>query len=273
MTGVQTCALPILGLDSMATQDASSVAITGGSVTGITDLAIADGGTAASNVVNATRNLGAVRTQTVSWYPSAQASGLFGLQSATHAGSFAAAFVNGYFCASASITGTTSAYGWYNSGLYWYLGGYPFAESTIQLGATANQRVYSACMFISLYSGSRSGIPAGIGFAFDQPAGDSTWQLVTSTGAARGAVDTGVTVTANTWYQLRWELSGTTITWWIWSSASNPTMSGVTPVTGTASPATLPSAQASGIQIGYGQPSSASTLAIRVFQAQVGQLV
>ena len=38
-----------LGLGDMATQSASSVSITGGSVTGITDLAVADGGTGASS--------------------------------------------------------------------------------------------------------------------------------------------------------------------------------------------------------------------------------
>jgi len=39
-----------LGLGTIATQDASSVSISGGSVTGITDLALADGGTGASLV-------------------------------------------------------------------------------------------------------------------------------------------------------------------------------------------------------------------------------
>ena len=39
-----------LGLDTMSTQPASNVAITGGSVTGITDLTIADGGTGASTL-------------------------------------------------------------------------------------------------------------------------------------------------------------------------------------------------------------------------------
>jgi hypothetical protein len=47
-----------LGLGSMATQAAGSVAITGGSITGITDLAIADGGTGASTAANARTNLG-----------------------------------------------------------------------------------------------------------------------------------------------------------------------------------------------------------------------
>ena len=41
-----------LGLGTIATQDASSVAITGGSITGITDLAVADGGTGASTAAD-----------------------------------------------------------------------------------------------------------------------------------------------------------------------------------------------------------------------------
>jgi hypothetical protein len=46
-----------LGLGSIATQDASNVTITGGSITGITDLAVADGGTGASTAANARVNL------------------------------------------------------------------------------------------------------------------------------------------------------------------------------------------------------------------------
>ena len=44
--------------DSMARQASSNVTITGGSITGITDLAVADGGTGASTTANARTNLG-----------------------------------------------------------------------------------------------------------------------------------------------------------------------------------------------------------------------
>ena len=47
-----------LGLGSIATQEADNVAITGGSITSITDIAIADGGTGASDITTARENLG-----------------------------------------------------------------------------------------------------------------------------------------------------------------------------------------------------------------------
>jgi len=53
-----TTARTNLGLEGMALQDPTDVAITGGSVTGITDLAIADGGTGASTAAAARTSLG-----------------------------------------------------------------------------------------------------------------------------------------------------------------------------------------------------------------------
>jgi len=49
-----------LGLGTIATQNANAVYITGGSITGIIDLAVADGGTGASDAATARANLGLV---------------------------------------------------------------------------------------------------------------------------------------------------------------------------------------------------------------------
>jgi len=57
-----TTARATLGLGSIATQDSDSVSITGGSITGITDLAVADGGTGASTAASALTNLGLTAT-------------------------------------------------------------------------------------------------------------------------------------------------------------------------------------------------------------------
>jgi len=56
----------VSGLGTLSTQNANSVSITGGSITGITDLAIADGGTGASTAGGALTNLGAIGSITSS---------------------------------------------------------------------------------------------------------------------------------------------------------------------------------------------------------------
>jgi hypothetical protein len=57
-TKTASAARTALGLGTMATQAAGAVAITGGSITGITDVAVADGGTGASTAAAARTNLG-----------------------------------------------------------------------------------------------------------------------------------------------------------------------------------------------------------------------
>jgi len=57
-----------LGLGSIATQSTASVSITGGSISGISDLAVADGGTGASDAGTARTNLGvAIGTDVQAW--------------------------------------------------------------------------------------------------------------------------------------------------------------------------------------------------------------
>jgi hypothetical protein len=59
-TGASTAtdARTALGLGTISTQNSNAVSITGGTITGITDLAIADGGTGASTATQARTNLG-----------------------------------------------------------------------------------------------------------------------------------------------------------------------------------------------------------------------
>lgn len=70
-----------LGLGSMATQASSGVSITGGTVTGITDITVADGGTGASTAADARTNLGLVIGTDVQAYD-AELAAIAGLTSA-----------------------------------------------------------------------------------------------------------------------------------------------------------------------------------------------
>lgn len=71
-TGANTAATARtnLGLGNIATQASNNVTITGGSITGITDLSLADGGTGASTAAQARTNLGVVIGLDVQGYSS-----------------------------------------------------------------------------------------------------------------------------------------------------------------------------------------------------------
>lgn len=64
------------GLGTIATQNANNVSITGGSITGITDLAVADGGTGASTLTGYVKGNGTAAFTASSTIPNADVSGL-----------------------------------------------------------------------------------------------------------------------------------------------------------------------------------------------------
>jgi hypothetical protein len=66
----------ITGLGTMSTQDANSVAITGGSITGITDLAVADGGTGASTLTGYVKGSGTTALTASATIPNTDITGL-----------------------------------------------------------------------------------------------------------------------------------------------------------------------------------------------------
>lgn len=66
----------VSGLGTMSTQNSNSVAITGGSITGITDLAVADGGTGASTLTGYVKGNGTSAFTASSTIPNTDVSGL-----------------------------------------------------------------------------------------------------------------------------------------------------------------------------------------------------
>lgn len=121
----ETSARSNLGLGSIATQNANAVAITGGTVTGITDLAIADGGTGASTPSAARANLDV---------PSTSGSGATGTWAINISGTSANGGVSSVNGQTGAVTTTT--YGGIGS---YVIAMYPLDQNvSLAAGATVN---------------------------------------------------------------------------------------------------------------------------------------
>lgn len=121
-----TTARSNLGLGSMATQNSNSVSISGGSISGITDLAIADGGTGASDAGTARSNLGV---------PSTTGSGASGTWSIS---------INGNAATATSATSATTATTASNANS---LGGVAAAGYALLSGATFSGNINAPAFF------------------------------------------------------------------------------------------------------------------------------
>lgn len=96
-----------LNLDGMATQAPSNVAITGGSITGITDLAVADGGTGASTLTGYVKGAGTAALTASATIPNTDITGL-GTMSTQDASNVA---ITGGSINGTTIGGSTAAAG------------------------------------------------------------------------------------------------------------------------------------------------------------------
>jgi hypothetical protein len=159
-----------LGLGTISTQAANNVAITGGSITGITDLAVADGGTGASNAAGARTNLGLVIGTDVPGPTGTGASGTWGINITGNASGNAGTVTNGVY--TTNFTGANQSLG--TSGWQKLPGGLMIQWGNFSSNTDAAQTVNLPTSFSgTLYSISVSGV----------------WGFVTSIGSSSFVFD------------------------------------------------------------------------------------
>jgi len=196
----------ITGLGTMSTQAASNVAITGGSIAGITDLALADGGTGASTAANARTNLGVTATGSDTTY-AYRANNLSDLASAPSArsnlglGTLSTQNASSVSISGGSITGITDlavadgGTGASDAGT---------ARSNLGLGSMATQNsnnvnISGGTVAAATVSGNISGTAAGVtGYTINQSVGTSnlpTFAGVSVTSPIRHSLTTNIGIT------------------------------------------------------------------------------